>query len=377
MQNKKITKRELYKKRKRRKKIIKRTCISILVIVAVAIVIKEEVYKKERIVDKKVITTNSEKDPNTDDQNNIVKNENKDKPNYESEDDVIKVEPHKPKKEEEAEQPLELAEETEGLNEEPINENGENENTEPEPPTGDVIIPNSNIIYDAEEYAVDMHDVKAMIDGTYAGDEKWAFLTFDDGPTYNTNKVLDILDQKDVHATFFVYGSNLEEIASQEALKRTIYEGNAIGNHTFSHSYSALYPNNQVDTNKFLEEFDSNNNRMKEILGDDFSTNVLRMPGGHSTRSYYNDPNLPLFDQALLDRGIVNIDWDALNGDADGKQYTVDQLVDNVKNTVRSKSQTVVLMHDTYGKDSTVEALPQIIDYLKANNYQFKVIKST
>ena len=83
------------------------------------------------------------------------------------------------------------------------------------------------------------------------------------------------------------------------------------------------------------------------------------------------------FYKALLDRGIVNIDWDALNGDADGKQYTVDQLVDNVKNTVRSKSQTVVLMHDTYGKDSTVEALPQIIDYLKANNYQFKVIKST
>ena len=71
-------------------------------------------------------------------------------------------------------------------------------------PNPDDVMPGMNITYEADKYAVDAKDVQAMANDTYKGEGKYVFLTFDDGPSPNTEKILDILKEKDVKATLFV-----------------------------------------------------------------------------------------------------------------------------------------------------------------------------
>ena len=240
------------------------------------------------------------------------------------------------------------------------------------------IIPGSNIIYAAEEYAIPAEKVFQITnDGKRIDENKYVFLTFDDGPSTNTESVLDILKEKGVHATFFVLGDSISKTSnSDEILKRCIAEGHAIGNHTYSHRLDILYPNNSINIDNYAAEFNKTNDLLKSILGNDFNSKVIRMPGGYNSRQYYNDPNLPVFDKYMSDNGIVSIDWNALNGDAEGKDYSVSEMLDYVKQTSEGKKQIVLLMHDTYGKEKTVKVLPNIIDYYKNNGYEFKVIKS-
>lgn len=239
------------------------------------------------------------------------------------------------------------------------------------------IIKSSNITYGGEKYSVPAKKVQVIVNGSSIDENKYVFLTFDDGPSPNTEKVLDILKEKDVKATFFVLGQNLENnTSSQELLKRAISEGNAIGNHSYSHNMKKLYPNNNIDINAFMNEIDHTNNLLKNILGNDFDTKVIRMPGGYNTRKYYNDPSLPAFNDILNKNNIVSIDWNALTGDAEGKNYSPHYMLDYAIKTSENKNQIVILMHDTYGKEKTVEMLPNLIDYYKSHGYEFKTIQS-
>ena len=79
-------------------------------------------------------------------------------------------------------------------------------------------------------------------------------------------------------------------------------------------------------------------------------------------------------DNNLESNKIVSIDWNALNGDAEGKPYTLNEMIDYVKRTSRGKNQVVLLMHDTFGKEKTVKILPEIIKYYKEEGYEFKTI---
>lgn len=240
------------------------------------------------------------------------------------------------------------------------------------------IIPGSNIIYSAEEYSIPAEKVFQITnDGKRIDENKYVFLTFDDGPSTNTEPILDILKEKGVHATFFALGDSISKTSnSSEILKRCISEGHAIGNHSYSHKFDILYPNNSINIDNYVAEFNKTNNLLKSILGDEFDSKVIRMPGGYMSRKYYNDPNLSEFDKYMSDNGIVSIDWNALNGDAEGKDYSLNEMLDYVKQTSEGKKQIVILMHDTYGKEKTVQVLPDIIDYYKNNGFEFKVIKS-
>lgn len=238
------------------------------------------------------------------------------------------------------------------------------------------IIPGMNVTYEGNKYAINVDKVNEMLNETYEGNEKYIFLTFDDGPSPNTEKVLDILKEKDVHATFFVLGQRVSSSEqSKEILRRTIKNGHAIGNHSYTHSLEKLYPSNSIDVEYFMEEVNRTSRALKEVLGENFDTKIIRMPGGRNSRAYYNDPSLPAFDDRLKKEGIVNIDWNALNGDAEGKPYTPTEMLEYVKSSSSGVSQVVVLMHDTYGKEKTVQVLPQIIDYFKSNGYEFKTMK--
>ena len=202
--------------------------------------------------------------------------------------------------------------------------------------------------------------------------EKVVFLTFDDGAsTTVTPKILDTLKENDVKATFFVTGSNIER-GGEEAInlvKRAFDEGNAMANHSYSHDYKYLYPGRVLNLDNFLEDFKKTDELLKEILGPYFSTRVIRVPGGMMSWKEME----PLKDY-LKENNMASIDWNALNGDAEGKKKTADELVQNAIETSKGKEMVVLLMHDTYGKEETAKALNQIIKYFKDNGYQFKTL---
>lgn len=250
------------------------------------------------------------------------------------------------------------------------NENKE-EKTEKEPSN------NKNVNSEGEKYAIDAKEVKKMIEGKSEKDgKKMAFLTFDDGPsTTVTPEVLDCLKNKDVKATFFLVGNAVDNPKHEDLVKRIFNEGHAIANHSYTHNYKTLYPGNNTNIDAYMNEYNKTNDTIRKILGEGFDTKVVRMPGGHMSRKYYKDPNLQALDTKFAENNIVSIDWNSLNGDAEGKKRSSNELVERVKNTVKGHDKVVILMHDTYGKESTAESLPQIIDFLKNEGYEFRTIK--
>ena len=249
---------------------------------------------------------------------------------------------------------------------------------EEEKPKPTDIMPNGNIIYAADSYAVSADEVEKMLEGKASNNDKEIFLTFDDGPSENTREILKILKEEDVHATFFDIGSALKDNKeNQELLKQEIDQGNAVAGHSFSHDYKTLYPGNSVDVNKFMSELNETNEIMKSVLGKNFNARVIRMPGGYMSRRYYRDPNLKALDEAFAKDNIVSIDWDAETGDATGRHYTVEQYVQNSAKNINNLNHVILLMHDAAAKKETVQALPAIIKFYKEHGYAFKVIKNT
>jgi hypothetical protein len=105
-------------------------------------------------------------------------------------------------------------------------------------------------------------------------DGKYAYLTFDDGPSANTMQILDILDNYGVKATFFVNGHTGPVM--EERYKAIVDRGHAIGIHTFSHDYDNVYGG----LDKFEEEIVSLRKYILEVTGKD--TTLFRFPGGSS-----------------------------------------------------------------------------------------------
>ncbi|MGL4874114.1 MAG: polysaccharide deacetylase family protein [Clostridium sp.] len=236
----------------------------------------------------------------------------------------------------------------------------------------------NNIIDSAKAYAVPANQVFDMVEtAKKVNNEKEVFLTFDDGPSENTPKILKILKENDVHATFFAMGSNLESKQNQEYLKEAYEDGNAIGNHTYSHDFHKLYPGNSVNVNTFMKEITKTDEMMRNILGPDFNTRVIRMPGGYMSRAFYHDPNLKTLNTAYKDCNIVSIDWDAESGDATGNNIAPSKLVSRAIKESANEEHVILLMHDAAAKGTSVIALPQIIKYYKDQGYSFKVIENS
>lgn len=201
---------------------------------------------------------------------------------------------------------------------------------------------------------------------------KIAYLTFDDGPSeHSTERILDILKENNIKATFFELGSSIERnYKAKDILKRVVDEGHAIGSHGYSHDYYKLYPNGIVDVKAVVKDFKTNDDILKGMLGKDFSTRLIRLPGGHSS---WNGTGA--LDEVLKSMGIWQVDWNALNGDAEGKDFPKEVLLSKLKETVGKQDVVIVLMHDTDYKKGTVEYLQSAIDYLKSEGFEFRTLK--
>ncbi len=195
--------------------------------------------------------------------------------------------------------------------------------------------------------------------------EKVAYLTFDDGPTNNvTPAVLDTLKKYNVKATFFVLGKMVE--THPDVLKRTYNEGHFIANHSYSHDYNYLYstPDN------FIADMKKSESTIKKVLGEDINVDYIRFPGGgfYESRKAYRE--------AAVKNGYYYVDWNCLNGDAEGGKKTHQQLVDGVIKTSKGKNEIVILMHDSSSKMTTAESLGQVIEYLKSQGYKFDTLNN-
>lgn len=202
--------------------------------------------------------------------------------------------------------------------------------------------------------------------------EKLVFLTFDDGTsTTVTPQILEILDEYNVKATFFLTGRNI--INGGDAAKRLVLEeferGHAIANHSYSHDYKILYPNRVLNLQNFIADFKKTDEILKEILGEGFSTRVLRCPGGFGSWK-----NMSKLSSYMEENNLVSIDWNSLSKDAEGAKKSAKELLENVIETAEGKEIVVILMHDTYGKEETAKALPKIIEYFQKNGYEFKTL---
>ncbi|ABK61767.1 polysaccharide deacetylase family protein [Clostridium novyi] len=202
--------------------------------------------------------------------------------------------------------------------------------------------------------------------------EKIVFLTFDDGSSPSvTPQVLKVLKEEDVKATFFLIGQVIEQggDASKKLVKEIFNSGHAIANHSYSHDYNILYPNSKLDIEAFKKDFEKNDCILKSILGENFSTRVLRCPGGYRTWKGMN----PLNDY-LNKTNKVSVDWNALSKDAEGKPKKAEELADLAIESSKGKDVVILLMHDARGKEETAKALPKVIKYFKSKGYKFKTL---
>ncbi|HOE76808.1 MAG TPA: polysaccharide deacetylase family protein [Rectinema sp.] len=197
-------------------------------------------------------------------------------------------------------------------------------------------------------------------------DSKTVFLTFDDGPSSSTPAILDVLKNHGIKASFFVNGKS--SIFATSWLRRTAQEGHTIGMHSYTHKYTLIYDS----VENFIEDLNKNYLYIKNNTG--ISPTILRFPGG-SINTY----NLEIYQSLcaeVLRRGFIYCDWNVSSGDA-LKEATTDSIVDNVINGVSlCWGPSFVLMHDN-GNNELVQALPKIIDKLKAKGYSFAALDNT
>lgn len=212
---------------------------------------------------------------------------------------------------------------------------------------------------------MDNNNYSVFADQVFRKDgKKVAFLTFDDGPTKNiTPRILDTLKHYNVKATFFVLGQLAEQ--NGDLLKREYEEGHSIGNHSHSHDYKNIYKS----VPSFMQEFNTANKIIETSIGNGFKTELFRFPGG----SFEKRKNP--FKEKLKSEGLRYIDWNVSSGDAAGQNVPVQNILSNIKNTSAGKNHIVILMHDASTKKTTADALPQIIEYLKSQGYEFKTLK--
>lgn len=196
--------------------------------------------------------------------------------------------------------------------------------------------------------------------------EKVIYLTFDDGPSKNTQAVLDVLDKYEVKATFFVTGQNPEYF---DMIKTESKKGHTIGVHTYSHSFQEIYSG--IDA--YFKDLDKMNGVIKEQTGK--TTNVLRFPGGSSNTvsRNYSSGIMSTLAKECEKRGYQYYDWNATNGDG-GCSTSASSLANTAIREGGSQESIVILMHDGTCNGASAEALPQIIEHYRSQGYTFKGI---
>ena len=176
------------------------------------------------------------------------------------------------------------------------------------------------------------------------------YLTFDDGPSVNTDQILDILDEYGVKATFFVVGKE----GYNDQYRRIVEEGHTLGMHSYSHVYHDIYESVEA----YGQDLEKLHTYLYELTGVD--SRIVRLPGGSSNT--VSKDKIQDIIAYLGQQGMTYYDWNVSSGDAASGYVSTQQIADNVLNHVSEHHTSIVLMHDASGKNTTVEALPIILE---------------
>ncbi len=200
----------------------------------------------------------------------------------------------------------------------------------------------------------------------YTGGSGIIYLTFDDGPqSGTTDKILNVLKEEGVKATFFVTCKGPDSL-----ILREYKEGHAIALHTATHNYAQVY----ASVNSYYADLNQVSSRVKRITGLD--SKIIRFPGGSSNTvsRRYQQGIMSFLTKDVLSRGYHYFDWNVDADDAVGcvKSASPACVYNNVTKRLSKNRNNIVLMHDV--KPYTANALRDIIKYAKNNGYTFKKI---
>ncbi|WP_153126474.1 polysaccharide deacetylase family protein [Peribacillus tepidiphilus] len=199
--------------------------------------------------------------------------------------------------------------------------------------------------------------------------KKMAYLTFDDGPSINTIPILNILDEYNIKATFFVMANNSSYAKSgyKEMMKR----GHTVALHTYSHDFSKIY--------RTKESYFSDLGKLEKFLEDHYNlrTKMIRFPGGSknkSSRQYGSSHLMRDIIEELDSKGYTYYDWNIDSKDGISPSISENTIITSVLNGAKNKNIAVILLHDINSMKNTVRALPDLIEGLKEQGYVFDVI---
>ena len=198
--------------------------------------------------------------------------------------------------------------------------------------------------------------INININNANANLSKEVYITFDDGPTVYTEKILNILKNYDIKASFFVVGSNIKQ--NSAILKKIYKQGHTIGVHCYSHIYKQIYKDNYSFYNDLIKCI----NIINEILPY-YNIKYYRFPGG----SFGKSKN---FIDIVKSFNLEIVDWNCISGDSEIKNITQDDVISTVKNTSLNKKRVILLLHDN--KKITAQTLESILCYFIEKGYNFK-----
>ena len=193
---------------------------------------------------------------------------------------------------------------------------------------------------------------------------KVVYLTIDDGPSENTIEVLDILDRYGCKATFFVTGNDPDHYY---LIKEAYDRGHTIGLHTFTHDYATVY----ASADAYFADLAIIGEIVQEQIG--YVPCFIRFPGGSSNEvsANYCAGIMTELSTAVQSRGFQYYDWNASTGD--GAEHTANDIV--MFGTEADGMENIMLLcHDSATKQTTVQALPRIIEFYQAHGYTFEAI---
>ncbi len=194
---------------------------------------------------------------------------------------------------------------------------------------------------------------------------KVCYLTFDDGPSKNTLKILKILKKYDAKATFFVI--NTSDI---EYVKKIHKAGHTVGLHAYSHDYSKIYDN----TSAYFKDLNKISKKVEDLIG--VKSDIIRFPGGSSNTvsAKYSRKIMTKLSKKVEKKGYYYFDWNISSGDADMRFPSASVIKNNILSQAKNKDSICVLMHDSSDKTATVKALPKVIEGLKKQGYRFEAL---
>ncbi|MBQ1812423.1 MAG: polysaccharide deacetylase family protein [Bacilli bacterium] len=217
------------------------------------------------------------------------------------------------------------------------------------------------IIYSVTDSSGNSYSIKRIVN-RLNNNNGVIYLTFDDGPSSNTSKILDILKSENIKATFFVvnYGSAYDLL-----VQRIVNEGHTIALHSYTHDYKIIYASEE----SYFNDLITLKNKVKNTTGID--STIIRFPGGSSnTISSFNKGIMSRLVNAVKEQGYHYFDWNVDSRDA-GVAKNSTEVYNNVMKGLIPNRSNVVLMHDLGYNVKTVEALKSIIEDAKNKGYSF------